>query len=53
MEQHFPYLFWAYAIIWTLIAGYLISLGVRMRRIQRQIDSLRQSIGQGGSSSRS
>lgn len=53
MEQHFPYLFGAYAIIWTLIAGYLLSLGVRMRRIQREIDRLRQAIGQDGRSPRS
>ena len=53
MEQHFPYLFWAYAIIWTLMAGYLISLGVRMRRIQRQIERLKLSISQNEKAPRS
>lgn len=43
MEQHFPYLFWAYNIIWVLMAGYLVFLGVRLRRIQREIDRLRDS----------
>ena len=41
MEQHFPFLFWAYNIIWILMAGYILGLGVRMRKIQRRIDQLR------------
>ena len=44
MEKHFPYLFWAYNIIWLLIAGYLLGLGLRQRRIQRQIDRLKESL---------
>jgi len=45
MEQHFPYLFWAYNIIWLLIAGYLVSLGVRQRRVEREIERLRRTLG--------
>jgi CcmD family protein len=44
VEQHFPYLFWAYNIIWTLIAGYLLMLGLRQRRIKREIDRLKESL---------
>ena len=43
--QKFWYLFWAYNIIWILIGGYLISLGFRLRKIQRAIERLRQVLG--------
>ena len=45
MEQHFPYLFWAYNVIWILICGYLLTLGMRQRRIEKQIDRIRRSLG--------
>jgi len=44
MEQHFPYLFWAYNLIWALITAYLLSLGVRQRRIRKEIDRLKESL---------
>ena len=44
MEQHFPYLFWAYNIIWTLIVGYLLWLGARQRRVRRDLEALRRSL---------
>ncbi|HEY3176508.1 MAG TPA: CcmD family protein [Candidatus Polarisedimenticolia bacterium] len=43
--QKFQYLFWAYNIIWILFAGYLLMLGVRLRRVHRQIARLRGSMG--------
>ena len=45
MEEHFPFLFWAYNVIWFLICGYLVTLGVRQRRIEKQIDRLSRSLG--------
>ncbi len=47
-EEKFWYLFWAYNIIWILIGGYLISLGVRQRRIARTIDRLRETLNRKG-----
>jgi len=44
-EQKFWYLFWAYDVIWLLICGYLVMLGARQRRIEKQIDRLRRSLG--------
>jgi len=44
MEQHFPFLFWAYNIIWLLFAGYLVTLGVRQRSISKQIRRLSDEI---------
>ena len=43
--QKFQYLFWAYNIIWLLMGAYLLTLGVRQRRLQRLIERLRQSLG--------
>ncbi|MGH9869379.1 MAG: CcmD family protein [Candidatus Polarisedimenticolia bacterium] len=43
--QKFWYLFIAYAIVWLLIGGYLVWLGVRLRRNRRQIERLRSLIG--------
>ena len=50
MEQHFPYLFWAYNIIWLLICGYLVAMGVRQRRIETEIARLKRSLGMDGRS---
>ena len=36
------YLLAAFAIIWALLFGYLFSLFNRQRRLQQQIDSLKQ-----------
>ena len=42
--QKFWYLFWAYDIIWLLIAGYLLLLGLRQRRLRREIERLKDSL---------
>ena len=44
MEKHFPYLFWAYNIIWILMVGYLLWLGARLRRVRRDLENLRSSM---------
>ena len=41
--EKFQYLFWAYNSIWILMAGYLLTLGVRLRRVQRQIEQMKGS----------
>lgn len=40
----FWYLFWAYNIIWLLIAAYLMLLGLRQRRLRREIERLKASL---------
>ncbi len=40
-EVKFWYLFWAYAIIWALMGGYLMLLGARLRAVRRQLDQLK------------
>ncbi len=44
-EVKFWYLFWAYAIIWILMGGYLMTLGARLRSARREIDRLRGAQG--------
>jgi len=48
MEQHFPFLFWAYNIIWFLICGYLLTLGFRQRRVEREVARLKRTLGMDG-----
>lgn len=45
MKEHFPYLFWAYNIIWIFLAGYLGLLMVKQRGLKRQIDEIRAKLG--------
>ena len=44
MKEHFPYLFWAYNIIWILITAYLSVIFARQRAIRRQIEDLKRRL---------
>ena len=39
-------LFWAYAIVWILHVGYLLSLAVRQNSLQQEISTLQALIEQ-------
>ncbi len=39
-------LFWAYAIVWILHVGYLLSLAVRQNSLQQEISTLKALIEQ-------
>ena len=41
-------LFWAYAIVWFLHVGYLLSLAVRQNGLRREIATLKALIEQKG-----
>jgi len=41
-------LFWAYAIIWLLHVGYLLSLALRQNSLHREIATLKAMIEQKG-----
>lgn len=45
MKEHFPYLFWAYNLIWIFIAVYLGVLMVKQRSLRRQIDEIKSKLG--------
>lgn len=45
MKENFPYLFWAYNLIWLFIAAYLALLGLRQRALRRQLDELKARLG--------
>ncbi|HEV8375481.1 MAG TPA: CcmD family protein [Candidatus Polarisedimenticolia bacterium] len=39
--RSFHYLFWAYTLIWIVLAGYLLSLSLRLRSIASQLRRLK------------
>ncbi len=43
------YLFTAYAIVWAVVFGYVLSLLNRQRRLRREIDSLKEVLKEKGS----
>jgi CcmD family protein len=43
VKSSFPYLFWAYNLIWLGLAGYLAFMFNRMRRLERRLDRLGKS----------
>ena len=43
--DHFPYLFAAFAIVWGVILGYVVSLDRRSRRAERDLEELRRRLG--------
>ena len=45
MKEHFPFLFWAYNLIWIFIAAYLGILMAKQRSLRRQLDELKSKLG--------
>ena len=41
--KNYGFLFWAYAVIWIGIAGYVAFLGVRLRKVSDRLDRLEGS----------
>ena len=41
-------LFWAYAVIWLLHVGYLLSLAMRQNSLRREITTLKAMVEQKG-----
>jgi CcmD family protein len=39
--RNLNYLFWAYTLIWIVLAGYLLSLSVRLRTLSSQLRRLK------------
>jgi CcmD family protein len=42
--KSFQYLFWAYTLIWIVLAGYLLSLSLRLRAISSQLRRLKSRL---------
>ena len=38
--QNLGYLFWAYTLFWSLLAGYLVILALRLRRLERDLQAI-------------
>lgn len=43
--DHFPYLFAAYAVVWTVLFAYVFSLDRRARRTEKDLDELKRTLG--------
>ena len=46
--KNYLFLFWAYNAIWLGLAGYLLSLLVRTRRMRRRLDALERELARTG-----
>lgn len=42
--DHFPYLFAAYAVVWTVLFLYVFSLDRRARRAEKELEELKRLI---------
>lgn len=42
---HLPFLFAAYAVVWTVIFLYVLSIDRRGRRVERELDELKKQLG--------
>jgi CcmD family protein len=40
--DHFPYLFAAYSLVWVVIFLYVLSLGRRSKRAEKELESLKR-----------
>ncbi|MDB4324829.1 CcmD family protein [bacterium] len=38
--QSYTFLFWAYNIVWASIAGYMLLMFLRVRKLDRRLDAL-------------
>lgn len=45
-ERNFLFLFYGLAAVWILLAGYVLTLAAREKRLERQVDTLRRMLEQ-------
>lgn len=39
----FPSLFWSYTAVWAVLAVYIVTLGVRLSRLEKQLSQDKES----------
>ena len=42
--KSYAFLFWGYNVIWTILAGYLLYLLVRLGRVSRRLDGIERAL---------
>ena len=47
-ERRLRFLFWAYTAIWILLAAYLVSISIRLRRVRRELARMKERLGRPG-----
>ena len=45
--KSYAFLFWAYNVIWIVIAGYLLFLLLRLGRVARRLDGVERELASG------
>lgn len=43
-ERNFVYMFFGFAAVWAILAGYVLYIGSRERNLRRQLDRLRRML---------
>jgi CcmD family protein len=43
-ERNFLFLFYGFAAVWILLAGYVLSLAAREKKLRRQLDTLKRML---------
>mgnify|MGYP005849640217 CR=1 FL=1 len=43
-ERNFLFLFYGFAAVWVLLAGYVLSLAAREKKLRRQLDTLKRML---------
>lgn len=45
--RSYAFLFWAYNVVWLLLAGYLLYLFVKLRRLERRLQGMEREASRG------
>ena len=45
--KSYDFLFWAYAVIWSGIAGFLLFVLLRLRRTERRVERVERELARG------
>jgi CcmD family protein len=43
-ERNFIFMFFGFAAVWAILAGYILYIGAREGRLARQLDNLRRML---------
>ncbi len=43
-ERNFIYMFFGFAAVWAILAGYVLYLGAREGKLRRQMDNLKRML---------
>ena len=50
--KSYAFLFWAYNVIWVALAGYLLFVVLRLRKVARRLDGIERALDEAGAADR-